>query len=96
MGSRREFRAITVETVTAMDEARIYLLDTDTRTPLEVVPLFQIRAGPESEEDACYFYNRVEDGGQVRLVSYHFEREAEIAAPAPEIVSLIDHLTRDR
>src|SRR5207253_5208301 len=75
MGSRREFRVIPIETVTPMDEARIYLLDSDTRTPLEIVPFFQIRPGPETEEDACYFYNRIQDDGRVRLVSYHFERE---------------------
>lgn len=94
MGSRREFRAITLETVTAMDETRIYLLDSDTRTPLEILPLFQIRPGPETEEDACYFYNRIEDGGRVRLVSYHFDREAEIGAAAPEIVRLVADLAR--
>jgi hypothetical protein len=96
MGSRREFRVIPIETVTPMDEARIYLLDSDTRTPLEIVPFFQIRPGPETEEDACYFYNRIQDDGRVRLVSYHFEREAEFAAAAPELVSLIESLSADR
>jgi hypothetical protein len=32
----------------------------------------------------------------VRLVSYHFEQEAMIEAPEPEVVELVDSLTRRR
>jgi hypothetical protein len=93
VGSRRDFRVIEVEATAPMDEDRIYLLDRDTPTPLEILPLFRIKPGPRTEEDACYFYNRLENGAQVRLVSYHFERESELNEPDPPVAEAISRLT---
>jgi hypothetical protein len=93
MGSHRDFAAVEVRTTTPMERGRLYFLEHDTRTPLELLPLLQIRAAPRTEEDACYFYSGIEDG-EVRLVSYHFEREAKIKAAMPEVVKLIESLSR--
>ena len=54
------------------------------RTPLETLPLLQIRAVPRTEPDTCLFRER-HRAGKVKLVFYHFEREATIEEPAPEM-----------
>jgi hypothetical protein len=78
-----------------MDEDDLYLLDLENRQPLVVIPFFQIRPSPETEEDACYFYSWIEDDSHVRLVSYHFGREPEIGhASAPEVVEVVQSLIR--
>jgi hypothetical protein len=92
MGSHRDFATVEVMTTTPMERGRLYNLDPDTRTPLQVLPLLQIRAAPRTEEDACYFYSGIEDD-KVKLVSYHFGREATIEESAPEIKMLISSLT---
>jgi hypothetical protein len=53
--------------------------------------LFQLRRIPESAADACYFYDRVEEGG-VRWVSYHYEAEAEVVHADDDILALIEEL----
>jgi hypothetical protein len=93
MGSRRDFRTIETETTAPMDVDRLYLLDLDTPTPLELAPLFRIKPGPASEDDACYFYSRI-DGSEVRLLSYHFEGEPEIREVDEAVLALIKSLRR--
>lgn len=75
-----------------MDDDRIYLLDLDLSTPLELAPLIRIKPGPVTEQDACYFYNRLSDGNGVRLVSWHFESESEIREPDEAVSGLIARL----
>ena len=94
MGSSQTFVEIEVETLEPMDEGGIYLFDPDTRRPLPIVPFLQIRPGPKTAANACYFFNAIEDNRQVRLVSYHFEQEATIETVEPDLIELIDSLTR--
>lgn len=94
MGSSQTFVETEVETLEPMDDGALYVLDPDTRLPLPIVPFFQIRPGPKTAANACYFYNAIENDPQVRLVSYHFEQEATIEAAAPEVIELINSLTR--
>jgi hypothetical protein len=94
MGSARDFVEIEVETLEQMDDDGIYLFDPVTRLPLPIVPFLQIRHAPMTEENACYFYNAVESNDSVQLVSYHFEREATIDGPEPELVTLVNSLSR--
>lgn len=94
MGSSQTFVEVEVESLEAMDDGQIYLFDDDTRRPLPIVPFLQIRPGPKTAANACYFFNAVEDDQQVRLVSYHFEQEATIETVEPEVVALVESLTR--
>jgi hypothetical protein len=88
MGTRTIFRQLEVETSTPMEKGKLYLLETGNHTPLELLPLFRIMPSPKTSENACYFYNRVDKEG-VRLVSYHFEQEAEIVQPDDEILNIV-------
>jgi hypothetical protein len=94
MGSSQTFVEIEVESLEAMNDGALHLFDPDTRRPLPLVPFFQIRPGPRTAANACYFFNSIEDNQQVRLVSYHFEQERTIEALEPEVVKLVDSLTR--
>jgi hypothetical protein len=88
MGTRTIFRQLEVETSIPMEKGKLYLLEIGNRIPLELLPLFRIMPSPKTAENACYFYNRVEKEG-VRLVSYHFEQEAEIVQPDDEILNIV-------
>jgi hypothetical protein len=48
---------------------------------------------PTTEQNACYFYNRVERDG-VRWISYHFENESEIVKPDDEVLQALSLLKR--
>ena len=96
IGSSQTFAEVEVETLEAMDDGALYLLDSDTRLPLPIVPFLQIRPGPKTAANACYIYNAIEDNRQVRLVSYHFEQEATIEELEPDVVELVESLTRRR
>lgn len=60
---------------------------------LHLSRLFTLQRGPESVEDACYFYDRIE-GGEVRWISYHYEPQPEVVRPDSLVSALIDELNR--
>ena len=49
---------------------------------------------PETEQIACYFYNRLEKNG-VRWVSYHFEGKAERVEPDPAVVKFMQEVEQN-
>ena len=76
MGSRTPFKLVTIETLTEMDITRLYLSHGEGKRPLELLPLLRIVEVPDTEQKACYFYNRL-GKERTRWVSYHFRDEAE-------------------
>lgn len=46
---------------------------------------------PSREQNACYFYNRVEKEG-VRWISYHFEKEADVVVHDDRLESFLASL----
>jgi hypothetical protein len=98
VGTRTPFQIIVVETLTPMDTTKMYLLHQGQKQPMEVVPLFRIMPSPNTEMNACYFYNRLEPHG-IHWVSYHFEPEPFVDQPDPaaqEAVSSLAALDRRR
>ncbi len=93
IGSRNMFRKGTVDLREWPEEGRMYLLEADASLALRLGPLFTLQRSPESVEDACYFYDRIEDGG-IRWISYHFEPQPEVVRPDSEVVALIAELNR--
>ncbi|MDA2923308.1 N-6 DNA methylase [Acidobacteria bacterium AH-259-L09] len=91
MGSRQIFKEVTLQTPTPMDREELYFFDTTTRQPLQILHFFRMMRTPETEEIACYFYNRLEKDG-VRWVSYHFEGQAERIEPDDSVLKLIDEV----
>lgn len=91
VGSRGLFRKGSVGLREWPEEGRLYMLEAGASLPLRLGPLFSMMRSPESVEDACYFYDRIEDGG-VRWVSYGFEPLPEVVRPDGEVIQLIEEL----
>lgn len=69
----------------------LYLLDKDSETPLELLPLVKMSSAPREAANACYFYNRKQPDG-TRYVSYHFEKQADMTYSAAEMENLFSEL----
>lgn len=92
MGSRTIFRQRTVQTAEPMDAEKLFLLDLNSHEPLELLPLMAMFTSPQSKEQACYFYNRMDKEG-MRWVSYHFDEEAERRMATDEdLLNLFDEI----
>jgi len=51
--------------------------DTYRESAIVLPPLIQLRASPDSEPNAAYYFNRRQPGGRYKFVSYHFSGEVE-------------------
>jgi len=75
-GSRPPFKETECVTTSPMDTRYMYLIHAGQETPLQILPLLQMRETPTSEREACYFYNRLESlgehAGEIRLITYHY------------------------
>jgi hypothetical protein len=91
MGTRTTFKKESVKTLTPMDKQELYLIHDNQLKPIELLPFIRLMEGPKTEQNACYFYNRLNKEG-VRWVSYHFESEAEIVCPDDELRSTLSLL----
>ena len=83
-----------METLTPMDKNGIYLLSEGQQRPLKLLPFMRMMESPKTEQNACYFYNRVEKD-RVRWISYHFEAEPEITRPDDEVLKALSLLQSD-
>jgi len=86
-GTRSKFNQIEIQTNRELSSKKLYLLHDFQFSPLEVLPLVQMRETPRTEQNACYFYNRI-DGDKVRMVSYHFDKESELYDPIAPILDV--------
>lgn len=96
-GAQTIFEESTTETTVPMDTERLYLLEEGQNRPLMLLPFFRLMASPRSEENAFYFYNRVEDeqSRQVRWLTYHFEgSREEDKAPTVESPDAVEALQK--
>ena len=46
-----------------MDASELYCLDLITRRPLQILHFVRMLPAPDTEEIACYFFNRIEKQG---------------------------------
>ena len=92
-GTRREFRWFNVELRGSVEDGGLYMLEDGAGLMLRLGPLVRFRHAPESVEDACYFYDRIE-GKSIRWLSYHFADQATVLEPDEEVVAWIEELDR--
>ena len=90
-GTRAKFKQIEVQTSVPLSAKKMYILHDDQFTPIEILPFVQMRQAPRTEQNACYFYNRVEKN-QIRMVSYHHDREAELHDPLEGMKDVVELL----
>lgn len=91
IGTRTPFDSISVRSSHPMAKNHLYLMGRGDEIALELQPLLRIMPSPLSEENACYFYNRREDG-KARFVSYHFDADADVLIDAPDTLAFLDEL----
>ena len=91
-GPTTPFMQDTVESSSPMDKRHLYLLQRNQYQPVELLPLFRLMESPRTQQNACYFYNRLDGEENVRWVSYHFENEADISRPDSELRSALSWL----
>jgi len=77
MGSNPAFEVIQRQTTHPLEADQLHFIADGESTALQLLPLIKVMPSPATEENACYFYNRVEGDG-IRLVSYHFEAESDV------------------
>lgn len=90
-GSRALFRQGEADLRELPDDGGLYMLEQDSSSPLQLAPLISLRGSPETVEDACYFYDRIE-GGSVRWISYHYAPRSEVVAVDDRVVAMIQEL----
>jgi hypothetical protein len=92
MGTHSQFQSQEYRTSSPMVNGRLYLLEEGASEGLELLPFVRMMSSPSDIDNACYFYNRVVDGGH-RFVSYHFEKESSICKHFGDTASTVQRLT---
>jgi hypothetical protein len=88
IGARTPFNEITIKSLIPLDRKKLYLSNSQQTKPLELLPFIKFI----EETDAIYFYTSIESK-DVRWVSYHFDKEAELKQPADnELFKAFDFL----
>ena len=88
IGARTPFNEMTIKSLIPLDRKKLYLSNSQQAKPLELLPFIKFIEA----SDAIYFYTSIESK-DVRWVSYHFDKEAEIKQPADnELLKAFDFL----
>lgn len=88
IGARTPFNEITIKSLIPLDRKKLYLSNSQQTKPLELLPFIKFIEA----SDAIYFYTSIESK-DVRWVSYHFDKEAELKQPADnELFKAFDFL----
>jgi hypothetical protein len=88
IGARTPFNEITIKSLIPLDRKKLYLCNSEQTKPLELIPFIKF----VEATDAIYFYTSIESK-DVRWVSYHFDKEAELKQPADnELFKAFDFL----
>lgn len=91
MGTRTPFPTETVVVGEAMEDSHLYLKSPDESRGLKLLPLVKVMPSPRTEDNACYFYNRVQSNG-IRFLSYYFEADAEVVDDFSDVGAALDGL----
>lgn len=95
MGTRTPFGRIDVSVKKGMEKDKLHLVSKDTGEFIELIPFVQVKPSPKTESDACYFYNRLEDGsGDARYISYHYEGDPEHVMSNESLMLAIDKINK--
>lgn len=88
IGARTPFNEITIKSLIPLDRKKLYISNSQQTKPLELLPFIKFIEA----SDAIYFYTSIESKN-VRWVSYHFDKEAELKQPADnELFKAFDFL----
>jgi hypothetical protein len=88
------FPATLLESTQQMEADELYLVDVSdepVKGGLKLAPLVRLRPSPSTQENACYFYSRL-DGEQAEYVSHHFDRESRITGADADLMAFFGRL----
>lgn len=91
-GSNSEFLKEARAMSTWLDVDSLYLINGQQGGALNLLPLIQVSAAPETVKNACYFFNRTESEG-ARFVSYHFAGQPELSGQFQDVTDAIRFLS---
>ncbi len=94
VGSNSEFLKETRQMATWLDVESLYLSRSDSGQALMLLPLVRVGPSPQSANNACYFFSRLERDG-ARFVSYHFTDKPELTGQFDEATAAIKFLTAE-
>lgn len=94
-GYATPFARTSVQTRVPMDSRKLYILHEEQLQPLELLPFVQLGSSPASEQNACYFYNRLEHD-EARYISYHFGDEPEMFGPYDVVEQVLDKFIKPK
>jgi hypothetical protein len=92
MGRSSPFQKVSIVTSNQIEDEALFLFAEDTGLGIALAPMLLVGPSPDQAHNACYFYNRV-DGDQVRFVSYHFEKVAEIHTEDPATRAVLKQIS---
>jgi hypothetical protein len=78
MGSNSEFLRENRVMNIPLEVECLYICSAQSSNALRLLPLIQIGPSPQSVRNACYFFNRLERGGEARFISYHYLDKPEL------------------
>lgn len=84
MGTRTPFNKTEIKTLKPMTDNKLYLINTNQEYPIKLWPFIRFMKSPKTQENACYYYNRIQKS-KVRWVSYHYDKDAETIIEDPEL-----------
>jgi len=91
MGTKTPFVQVNRESVDQLDEDKLYLLDPNGDRALGVLPFVRMMPSPRTEQNACYFFNRIQDG-KCRYISYYFDDDPDLVATCADTMDTIAQL----
>jgi hypothetical protein len=92
VGSRTPFPSSNIELDDALEDGQLHLWDPQERSALPILPFIKLLSSPRSEDNACYYYNRRENGN-LRFVSYHFASEASRVEEFEDVASCLNEFS---
>jgi hypothetical protein len=92
MGTRSmPFETVELELTEAVESGRLHLRSPGETRTLMMLPMIKIMPSPKTAQNACYLYNRRQQGG-IRFLSYHFESDADVVEPFEDTERMLNTL----
>jgi hypothetical protein len=92
MGTRTPFVKNEIITNSCLEEDKLHLYSINTQRAIELLPFIKIMPSPKTEDDACYFYNKLNASGEARFISYHYEGDPDISIRSESVNNAIDKI----
>ena len=90
-GSNALFQKGKYMSTSPLDENTLYIRMLDSDLLIELLPFIIFRKSPSNENNACYFYSKI-DNGKTKYVSYHFENKPEDMENGTDVFEVIKSL----